>query len=83
MLLFTDQRVDFSLGRVIPPTLAIISDGKWNPRKHWRESNGGLFDFLQKSTSRDFPGNAGASCSLLEATAFRASSRRRPESPGE
>ncbi|MDR1613885.1 MAG: hypothetical protein LBT97_14075, partial [Planctomycetota bacterium] len=30
--------------------LAIIPDAKCKPKKLWRESNGGLFDFLQKST---------------------------------
>ncbi|MDR1613156.1 MAG: hypothetical protein LBT97_10315, partial [Planctomycetota bacterium] len=31
--------------------LAIIPDAKCKPKKLWRESNGGLFDFLQKSTT--------------------------------
>jgi hypothetical protein len=35
--------------------LAIIPDAKWKPRKLWRESNGGLFDSLQKSTRKKNP----------------------------
>jgi hypothetical protein len=32
--------------------IAILRNfGKCKPKKLWRESNGGLFDFLQKSTS--------------------------------
>jgi hypothetical protein len=30
--------------------LAIIPDAKCKPNKLWKESNGGLFDSLQKST---------------------------------
>ncbi|MDR1612449.1 MAG: hypothetical protein LBT97_06645, partial [Planctomycetota bacterium] len=33
--------------------LAIIPDAKCKPKTLWRESNGGLFDFLQKSTKSE------------------------------